>query len=81
MQKGDGVPVWLSTVKAAEELGVTLRTLYRFIDEGTLPAYRFGRVIRLKSVDVAAFIEAHRVEPGDLAHLYPPPTSREPEPV
>src|SRR6185437_11075214 len=55
---------WLGTREAAEELGITLRTLYRFIDEGLLPAYRFGRVIRLKAEDVAGFIEQSRVTPG-----------------
>ena len=62
---------WLSTAEAANRLGITPRTLYRFIDEGQLPAYRFGRVIRLKESDVDAFIEASRIEPGTLEHLYP----------
>ena len=62
---------WLSTKEAAERLGVTLRSLYRFIDEGLLPAYRFGRVIRLKAADVDGFIEACRIAPGSLEHLYP----------
>jgi len=62
---------WMSTKEAAEHLGVTLRSLYRFIDEGSLPAYKFGRVIRLKEGDVEAFIEACRVAPGSLEHLYP----------
>jgi len=62
---------WMSTKEAAEHLGVTLRSLYRFIDEGSLPAYKFGRVIRLKEGDVDGFIEACRVEPGSLEHLYP----------
>lgn len=52
-------------------LGVTLRSLYRFIDEGALPAYRFGRVIRLQEAEVTAFIESCRVAPGSLEHLYP----------
>ena len=39
---------WMSTKEAAEHLGVTLRSLYRFIDEGDLVAYKFGRVIRLQ---------------------------------
>ena len=34
---------WLSTQEAARRLGITPRTLYRFIDHGELPAYRFGR--------------------------------------
>jgi excisionase family DNA binding protein len=52
-------------------LGITSRTLYRFIDEGQLTAYRFGRVIRLQESDIARFIEASRIEPGSLEHLYP----------
>lgn len=63
--------VWLSTPGAAERLGITPRTLYRFIDEGQLPAYKFGRVIRLKQSDVDAYIEQCRVEPGSMKHLYP----------
>jgi excisionase family DNA binding protein len=62
---------WLSTQDAASRLGITARTLYRFIDRGELPAYRMGRVIRLKAADVDAFIESSRIEPGTLEHLYP----------
>ncbi|MCL5947967.1 MAG: helix-turn-helix domain-containing protein [Actinobacteria bacterium] len=69
----DSLPAieWLSTKEAADRLGVTLRSLYRFVDEGSLPAYKFGRVIRLKAHDVEKFIEACRIEPGTLEHLYP----------
>jgi excisionase family DNA binding protein len=63
--------VWLSTQDAARRLGVTPRTLYRFIDEGQLPAYRFGRVIRLQLAEVDEFIERCRIQPGSLEHLYP----------
>lgn len=62
---------WMSTATAAERLGITNRTLYRFIDEGQIAAYKFGRVIRLQKRDVDAFIEASRVEPGTMSHLYP----------
>ena len=62
---------WLSTAEAAKFLGITPRTLYRFIDEGQIPGYRFGRVIRLKQDDVDAFIEQSRIAPGTLEHLYP----------
>jgi len=62
---------WLSTADAATRLGITPRTLYRFIDEGQIPAYRFGRVIRLKLDEVDIFIEQCRIEPGSLEHLYP----------
>jgi excisionase family DNA binding protein len=61
----------MSTQDAAKRLGVTSRTLYRFIDQGELPAYRLGRVIRLKLDEVDAFIESSRIQPGSLEHLYP----------
>jgi len=69
-EAGDNIR-WLSTADAATRLGITPRTLYRFIDEGQLPAYRFGRVIRLKANEVDAFIDDCRIEPGTLEHLYP----------
>ena len=56
----------------SERLGIQPRTLYRFLDSGELVGYRFGRVIRLKASDVEEFIEASRIQPGSLAHLYPP---------
>jgi excisionase family DNA binding protein len=62
---------WLSTKEASERLGITLRSLYRFIDEGDLVAYKFGRVIRIQEDDVNSFIEASRISPGSLEHLYP----------
>jgi excisionase family DNA binding protein len=62
---------WLSTKEASERLGITLRSLYRFIDEGSLVAYKFGRVIRIQETDVERFIEASRIAPGSLEHLYP----------
>lgn len=65
--------VWLNTETAAKRLGITTRTLYRFINEGGLPAYRMGRVIRVKQADVDEFIERSRIEPGTLGHLYPDP--------
>ena len=64
---------WMSTRETSARLGVTLRTLYRFIDEGQIPAYKLGRVIRLKESDVEQFIEGSRIEPGALEHLYPEP--------
>jgi len=68
---GDDEIRWLSTADAAKSVGITPRTLYRFIDNGELPAYRFGRVIRLKESEVDRFIESCRIEPGSLEHLYP----------
>ena len=62
---------WLSTQEAARRLGITTRTLYRFVDQGEIPAYRMGRVIRVQASDVDAYIERSRIQPGTLEHLYP----------
>lgn len=64
-------PVWLGTQDAARQLGITARTLYRLINEGEIPAYKLGRVLRLKLSDVETFLDSARVKPGDLEHLYP----------
>jgi excisionase family DNA binding protein len=57
--------------RSREILGITPRTLYRFMNEGQLAGYRFGRVIRLKATDIDDFIEQSRISPGELDHLYP----------
>ena len=70
---------WMGTKEAAARLGVTLRSLYRFIDEGDLPAYKFGRVIRVREEDVERYMESCRIQPGQLEHLYPPLKGSDPE--
>jgi excisionase family DNA binding protein len=49
---------WMSTADACARLGIGLRALYRIIDIGELPAYKFGRVIRLRTADVEAYLDA-----------------------
>lgn len=60
---------WVGTAEAAGAVGVTTRTIYGFLNRGELIGYRFGRVIRIRQSDLDAFIDAHRIEPGDLDHL------------
>ena len=69
----DAQTTWLSTAEASKRLGIGLRTLYRLIDEGQLPAYKIGRVIRLREHEVEEFIAGSRIRPGELEHLYPEP--------
>lgn len=69
MSSSSGI-VWLNTSETAKRLGVTPRTLYRFIDDGQIPAYRFGRVIRLKETEVEEFIDNCRIQPGTLDSAY-----------
>ena len=51
---------WIGTTDLAVELGITVRTLYRLIDRGELTAYKFGWLLRVKRVDVAAYLDTHR---------------------
>ena len=68
---GDGAPAarWLSVQAAAAELEVTTRTIYRFINDGKLAAYRIGRVYRIMRSDLEAFLRSAALQPGDLSHL------------
>ncbi len=44
----------------AEHLGVSARTVRRWIEGGQLIAHRFGRAVRIAEEDVRAFLAAHR---------------------
>ncbi len=61
----------MSTKDASEALGITLRTLYALINDGHLPAYKIGRVLRVRRVDIGAYLEGAKVQPGALDHLLP----------
>jgi excisionase family DNA binding protein len=44
---------WYTPEQAAEELAVSVRTIKRRIGDGTLPAYRIGKLLRIKASDLA----------------------------
>ena len=60
---------WMSSKEAASYLGVSLQTLYKFIDDGLLAAFHMGRVIRLRYEDVLEFLEGQRIAKGELNQL------------
>lgn len=45
-------PVWLSRQDAADEYGVSVKTIGRRIADGSLPAYRVGGRVRVKAADL-----------------------------
>ena len=49
----------MTTREASRRLGVAPRHLYALIDRGELPAFRFGRDIRLRPLDVDAYLRDH----------------------
>jgi excisionase family DNA binding protein len=44
--------VWLSKREAADEYGVSTKTIERRIADGTLPAWRVGGQVRVKAADL-----------------------------
>ena len=46
---------WLKPIHVARLLGIPTREVYRLIDQGALPAYKFGRTIRLLATDVEEY--------------------------
>jgi excisionase family DNA binding protein len=46
---------WYKPAEVARLLDLPTREVYRLIDMGALPAYRFGRTIRLRVADVEAY--------------------------
>ena len=56
---------WISSVSAAERLGLSIRDLYRLIDRADLPAYRIAGEIRLLAHEVEDF-RAKFPDPGEL---------------
>ncbi|MDR7484831.1 MAG: helix-turn-helix domain-containing protein [Armatimonadota bacterium] len=55
----------LTVEQAAEVLQVHKITIYRYIREGRLPAVRLGKMYRLFSRDVEAFLRAMRHHPEE----------------
>ncbi|MAT84279.1 MAG: transcriptional regulator [Gammaproteobacteria bacterium] len=50
--------------QAAEVLGVSERSIWTLVDQGTLPAVRFGRSVRIDPADLRAFID--RAKAGEI---------------
>lgn len=49
--------IWLTRQQAADELGVTLRSIARYIENGKLRAYKVaGNRVRIKAEDLDALL-------------------------
>lgn len=59
-------PIWFSSGEAAHQLGITPGTLRRLVNDGSITAYRIGRVIRVRSEDLDDFLERARIRPGEI---------------
>ncbi|MBQ2211844.1 MAG: helix-turn-helix domain-containing protein [Ruminococcus sp.] len=50
---------YFSIKQVCARLGVSRMTLRRWIDSGKLPAYKLGRLVRIKREDLEDFEQAH----------------------
>lgn len=57
-------PHLLTLAGAGAVLAVSARTVRRLIDAGDLPPVRIGRSLRVRSIDVRAYIDS-RITPSD----------------
>ena len=64
---------WLSVDEICEYLGVSRDTIYKWIEEKGLPAYRLGRAWKLKAEEVDEWVRKGsnyktKLNPGTNAH-------------
>ena len=69
--KSDG---FLTTEEVLEYLQVNLRTVYRLIKAGKIPAVRVGRQWRFRKTDIDAWLESQRPRSGRAAAAPQPRT-------
>ena len=50
------LPTLLSVEATAQQLSVCAKTVRRLVKRGALPCCRVGRLVRIRAVDLAAFI-------------------------
>jgi hypothetical protein len=62
------LPVLLSEAQVSEATGLPVASLKTERCRGTgMPYVKFGRRVRYRADDVAAYIAAHRIDPGSAA--------------
>ena len=65
---------FLTTEEVLEYLQVNLRTVYRLIKAGKIPAVRVGRQWRFRKTDIDAWLDSQQTRPVRV----PPPAAAEP---
>lgn len=54
---------WLDTKQASNVLGISIRTLQEYRNQGIIPFSQIGRVIRYRPEDLQDFLMRHYVKP------------------
>jgi excisionase family DNA binding protein len=53
------VPVFVSRIRAAQMLDVSIQSIDKLMKDGKLPAFRVGRAVRIKLSDLHAALEVY----------------------
>ncbi len=69
--------VFLTTEEVLEYLQVNLRTVYRLIKAGKIPAVRVGRQWRFRKRDIDAWLDSQRTQSGGGAATVAAPATRQ----
>ena len=69
--------VFLTTEEVLEYLQVNLRTVYRLIKAGKIPAVRVGRQWRFRKRDIDAWLDSQRTQSGGGAATAAAPAARQ----
>ena len=51
---------FLTVTEVAKTLRVSRMTVYRLVEDGKIPAYRFGHIFRIALDDFNAFVERNK---------------------
>ena len=54
---------WMTIKETAKYLRVSVSTIRKFVKTGTLPSYQQGHLIRLKQLDIDAFLTLNIIKP------------------
>jgi len=73
--------VFLTTEEVLEYLQVNLRTVYRLIKAGKIPAVRVGRQWRFRKRDIDAWLETQRPQPSQSIAAAPVPPQAQVSPA
>jgi len=55
----------LTVAEVAERLNVSSKTVTRWIEDGKISAFRFGKSYRIEETELEHFIEKSRVNPEE----------------
>ncbi len=47
---------WLSVEEIAEHLGISKETVYRWLDKGSIPAHRIGKLWKFRPSEVDSWV-------------------------